>query len=91
MRFFLFLMWAVILAGIIVSCRLILALEREVRRQYCALREELAVGRKELEAVTRRLTEDSGRASEEQVPAAMLEGFDNLMRYTEKTAQGERT
>lgn len=26
---------------------------------------------------------------EEQMSAAMLEGFDNLMRYTEKTARGK--
>lgn len=63
-------------------------LERELRRQGSALREALAEIRGELEAANRSLAAGSVGETEAGVPAAMLEGFDNLMSYTEKTARG---
>lgn len=91
MRIFVAGMLVLILLAVILAGWSVMVLERETRRQCCALREALAEVRGELEGVTRRLAEGSAREPEERMPAAMLEGFDNLMSYTERTARGERS
>lgn len=85
MKIFVAGMLVLILLALILASWQIMSLEREMRRQACALREEIAEVRGGLEGLARVQREGSG---EERAPAAMLEGFDNLMAYTERTARG---
>lgn len=64
---------------------------REAERKTEAL--QALLSKDDAEAVIAWLEKhlEAAQKTEERMPAAMLEGFDNLMSYTEKTARGERS
>lgn len=88
MAAFLVLTLVCILVGVNAVLVLVLDLDRKTRRQFSAVREELAMVRCELgDANSQKFStgETAGQMSPE-----MLEGFNNLMSYTARGV-GEKT